>query len=213
MKINATKRTKTGTSASKKLRREGLVPAVIYGKDQDSVEITLNRRDFDQIIREVGMNGVFEVAIEDGESFNVFVKDQDKAALKDIIYHVDLLSFKAGEKVTMTIPISITGQENLAEQTVANISLNEIDIEVDPTKAPEEFTLDISELEVGDSLSVADLTVEDDIDVLAEADQTIVSISVVEEEPEEDLDAAAEEMPEPEVITERGDDEEEEEEE
>lgn len=206
MKLNAQLRTETGTRASKKVRREGSIPAAIYGSSVDTVSVVFNRREFETILREVGANGVFTIDVEGGEEYQVFVKDQTNAAIKDEVYHIDLQAFLKGEKVVMDIPVYLEGEAEL-EDAVANQALTEIQIEVAPASAPSEYYVNVADLEIGDSITVADMEFEDDIEVITEADTTVVSISAPEEIIEEEPDADAE-MPEPELI---GADEEEEE--
>lgn len=208
MKLAAEKRTKTGTTASKKARAEGKLPAVVYGSKVDSTPILLNEKELEDTIREIGMNGVFEIDLE-GETYQVFVKEQTSATIKPIMYHVDLLAFTAGEKVLMSIPVHVIGEEELEEGYVSQ-SISELDIEIPPAQAPSEFTLDVSELEIGDSLDVSSIELPEEAELVTEADSTVVSISAPDDI-EEDLEPteAEEEMAEPEVIGEEDDDEEE----
>lgn len=207
MKLNAQLRTETGTRASKKARREGLIPAAIYGSSVDTVSVVFNRREFETILREVGANGVFTIDVEGGEEYQVFVKDQTNAAIKDEVYHIDLQAFLKGEKVVMDIPVYLEGEAEL-EDAVANQALTEIQIEVAPASAPSEYYVNVADLEIGDSITVADMELEGDIEVITEADTTVVSISAPEEIIEEEPDADAE-MPEPELIGADDDEEEE----
>lgn len=207
MKLNAQLRTETGTRASKKVRREGSIPAAIYGSSVDTVSVVFNRREFETILREVGANGVFTIDVEGGEEYQVFVKDQTNAAIKDEVYHIDLQAFLKGEKVVMDIPVYLEGEAEL-EDAVANQALTEIQIEVAPASAPSEYYVNVADLEIGDSITVADMEFEDDIEVITEADTTVVSISAPEEIIEEEPDADAE-MPEPELIGADDDEEEE----
>jgi large subunit ribosomal protein L25 len=198
MKITAEKRTQTGTSASRKARAEGKVPAAIYGKDVDSVSVLINQKELENTLREVGSNGVFDVEV-DGETYHVFVKETFNSALKPITYQVDLLAFTAGQKVQMSIPVYVHGEEEIKEGNI-NQSISEIDLEIAPSKAPSEIIVNVSDLTVGDSLSVADLDLPEDADILTDADSTVVSVSAPDEFVEPETDEAAEEMPEPEVI-------------
>ncbi|MFC6464421.1 50S ribosomal protein L25 [Marinilactibacillus sp. GCM10026970] len=203
MKITATKRTETGTSASKKARSEGKVPAAIYGKDVDTVSVLLNQKELQDTLRQVGSNGVFEVDVE-GETYQVFVKEQKSAAIKPILFHVDLLAFTKGQKVTMSIPVYITGEEEIAEGYVSQ-SISELEVDVAPASAPSEYTVDVSKMTIGDSISAGDIELDAETTLLTDADSTVVSISApdaVEEETTETSD----EMPEPEVIGESKED-------
>lgn len=206
MKLTATKRTETGTSASRRAREEGKIPAAIYGREVDTVSVLLDRKDFEMTLREVGSNGVFDVEV-DGDTYHVFVKEKTNAALKPEIYHVDLLAFTKGQKVNMTIPVYITGEEAISEGIVSQ-SISELDVNVAPAEAPSEFTVDVSEMEIGDTKHVSDIEIDDSIELLSDTDSTVVSVSApqIEEEPEPTAD---DEMPEPEVIGEDEDDSEE----
>lgn len=212
MKLNAQMRTETGTRASKKVRREGSIPAAVYGSSVDTFSVVFNRREFEDVLREVGANGVFTLDVEGDEEYQVFVKEQVNAALKDEIYHADLQAFLKGEKVIMDIPVYLEGDAEL-EEAVANQSLTEIQIEVAPASAPSEYYVDVADLEIGDSLTVADLELEGDIEIITELDTTVVSISAPEEIIEVEPGEEAADMPEPELIGASDDDEEDEEEE
>lgn len=208
MKLNAQLRTETGTRASKKVRREGLIPAAIYGSSVETFPVVFNRREFETILREVGANGVFTIDVEGDEEYQVFVKNQTDAALQDVIYHVDLQAFLKGEKVIMDIPIYLEGDAEL-EDAVANQALTEIQIEVAPASAPSEYYVNVADLEIGDSITVADMEIEGDIEIITESDTTVVSISAPEEIIETEP-GTEEDMPEPELIGASDDDEEEE---
>lgn len=198
MKITAEKRTQTGTSASKKARAEGKVPAAIYGKEVDSVSVLLNQKELEDTLREVGSNGVFDIDVE-GETYHVFVKEKANAAIKPVTYHVDLLAFTAGEKVHMTIPVYVHGEEEIKEGYISQ-SVSELELEIAPSDAPAEFTVDVSNLTIGDSLTVADIELPEGANLLTETESTVVSVSAPDQVEEPEPAEGAEDMPEPEVI-------------
>lgn len=199
MKILAEKRTTTGTSASKKARAAGKLPAVIYGSSVESLPVLVDLKEFEDTIRAVGANGVFSLDI-DGEVYKVFVKDTASYALTPKLYHIDLQAFTAGEKVTMTIPVYVVGEENIQEGNVSQ-SISEIDIEIAPEDAPTSFDIDVSSLEIGDSVVVSDIELPEGAELLSEEDLTVLSV-LAPEDISEDLEPTegAAEMPEPEVI-------------
>ena len=199
MKILAEKRTTTGTSASKKARAAGKLPAVIYGSSVESLPVLVDLKEFEDTIRAVGANGVFSLDI-DGEVYKVFVKDTASYALTPKLYHIDLQAFTAGEKVTMTIPVYVVGEENIKEGNVSQ-SISEIDIEIAPEDAPTSFDIDVSSLEIGDSVVVSDIELPEGAELLSEEDLTVLSV-LAPEDISEDLEPTegAAEMPEPEVI-------------
>lgn len=211
MKITAEKRTQTGTSASKKARAAGKLPAVVYGSKVDSTAILLDLKDVEDTLREVGLNGVFEIDLE-GESLQVFVKEAVYETFRPQLRHIDLLAFTAGEKVTMSIPVYIVGEDAIEVGYVSQ-SISEIEMDIVPADAPTELTVDVTGMEIGDSLTVAEIEVPEDAEVITEADATVLSISAPDDisddlEPVED--GADAEMPEPEVINEKDDEESEE---
>lgn len=209
MKIVAEKRTKTGTSASKQARAAGKLPAVIYGRAVESLPVLVDLKEFEDAVREVGSNGVFSLEV-DGETYQVFVKEYSYFATKPSLYHIDLQAFTAGEKVDMTIPVYVEGEDEILEGILSQ-SISEIDIVIAPEDAPTHFTIDASKLEIGDSLTVADIELPESTELLTEPDETIVSVSAPEDISEdlETEDTATDVMPEPEVI---GEDDEEEDE-
>lgn len=201
MKLNAVKRTETGTAASKRARNAGQIPAVVYGTEVDNVSVLVNDKEFRDTIRAVGANGVFKLVVEDGETYDVFVKERSDAALSQEIYHLDLLAFSAGEKVTMAIPVYIEGEEEIKEGIVSQ-STSEIELEISPLNAPAEFLIDVSGLEIGDTMYVGDIALPEDAELLTDPEDTLVSVNPPEDISDdlEPTTEGAEEMPEPEVI-------------
>ena len=200
MALKAQKREQLGSSASKKARNEGKLPANIYGSAVDSVSVLLDLKEFENKIKEVGSNGVFEVAVEGAETYKVFVKELTGSTLSPTVYHVDLLAFKEGDKVTMTIPITTVGEEAVKEGYVSQ-ELNEIEVEIAPADAPEVIEVDVSKMVIGDTMTVADLEIPEgvDVEILTEGDYTLVTVVPPTDfvEPEVTDDAS---MAEPEVI-------------
>jgi len=207
MKIVAEKRAKTGTSASKQARAAGKLPAVIYGKAVDSLPVLIDLKEFEDAIRQVGSNGVFSLEVDD-ETYQVFVKEYSYYATKPTLYHVDLQAFTAGEKVDMTIPVYVEGEEEILEGILSQ-SISEIDIVIAPEDAPTDFTIDASKLQIGDSLTVADIELPESAELLTEPDEIAVSVSAPEDISDdlETEDTATDVMPEPEVIGEDDEDE------
>lgn len=202
MKYVAQKREAAGTSASKQYRKEGLVPGVVYASDMDPINIVLKRSDVEQIERELGANSVFQLDIEGDKTRRVFLRDLSRASIKPIIYNVALQAIKAGEKLEVTLPISIENEDKLADPDgVAALSMFEITVKMDPAKAPEYVVADVTDLHIGDTITVADITFDgiEDAEVLTDPEDVLVAISVPDEEPEEVSDEEAE----PEVIDEK----------
>ena len=175
MKINATLRTEVGSSAANRDRREKKVTAVINGKGLESTPVLLDGKDLDNVLKNLGKNAIFDVAVPNGESHQVIIKEIQSATLVNQILDVELQVVKKGEKLVVTVPISVVNAENVKRGIVSQ-TLNELEIETLPTNIPTEFTVDAGELEIGDALTVSDIKVDKDITVLSDAEQSVVSV-------------------------------------
>ena len=199
MKLKAQKRERLGTSASKQARNDNKVPATIFGSDMEAQSVLIDRKEFDELLRKLGRNAVFNIDL-DGEETQVLIKNIDLSALKPEIYNVELNALTKGQKVTVPVTIVLEGLEDVKEGVVTQ-TLNEVEVETDPLDIPTEITLNVSDLVIGDTVVVSDLKVPENVTVLAEAEETVVVVAAprVEEEPT-DGDA---EVAEPEVIGEK----------
>lgn len=175
MKINATLRTEVGSSAANRDRKEKKVTAVINGKGLESTPVLLDGKDLDNVLKTLGKNAIFDVAVPNGESHQVIIKEIQSATLVNQILDVELQVVKKGEKLVVTVPISVVNAENVKRGIVSQ-TLNELEIETLPTNIPTEFTVDAGELEIGDALTVSDIKVDKDITVLSDAEQSVVSV-------------------------------------
>lgn len=197
MALKAELRTSTGTGASRKVRNEGLIPVTLYGKKGfETLSLTVNRREFEMLLKKEGSNAVFEIEF-DGKTQQVWIKDFTKAALPDVFYSLDLEAISADQKLQMEIPLHVINIESVKEGVVEQIE-NTILVETTPGNIPSSFEIDMTGSVIGDVKTVADLVVPADVEILDEADRTIITVSAPTEEPEE-TDGETE-VAEPEVI-------------
>lgn len=196
MNLKADLRTTTGSSASRKARNEGKIPVSLYGKTVEATSLLIDRREFEALLKAEGTNAVFDLAF-DGKTQKVWLKDYVRASLKDEVYSVDLEAISANQTLTVEIPLYVVNDETI-EEGIVEVVENNIIIETKPDSIPQSFELDVTGLTIGDTLTVADITVPEGVEIMMEADTTVVSISVPTEEAE-DVDPDAE-AAEPEVI-------------
>lgn len=194
MAIKAELRTKTGTGASRQARQAGLIPVTLYGHGFDTLSLTINRREFEALLKKEGANAVFDLAY-DGNTQKVWIKSFAKASLQDLFYNLDLEAISADQKLTVDVPLHLVNEDTVKEGIVELIA-NTIQVETTPDNIPSSFEIDVEGSVIGDVKTVADLTVPENVTILDEADRTIVSISAPTEEPVE----SDEEVAEPEVI-------------
>lgn len=205
MNLKAELRTQTGSSASRKARNEGKIPTALYGKTVDATSLLINRREFEALLKAEGTNAVFDLEF-DGNTQKVWLKDYVRASLKDEVYSVDLEAISANQTLTVEVPLFVVNEETINEGVVEIIESN-IVVETKPDSIPQSFELDVTGLEIGDTLTVADITVPADVEIMMEDDTTVVSISAPTEEAEV-VDPDAEEV-QPEVIGEEAEESEE----
>lgn len=196
MNLKADLRTTTGSSASRKARNEGKIPVSLYGKTVEATSLLIDRREFEALLKAEGTNAVFDLAF-DGKTQKVWLKDYVRASLKDEVYSVDLEAISANQTLTVEIPLYVVNDETI-EEGIVEVVENNIIVETKPDSIPQSFELDVTGLTIGDTLTVADITVPEGVEIMMEADTTVVSISVPTEEAE-DVDPDAE-AAEPEVI-------------
>ena len=214
--INASKREVIGKKVGA-LRREGKLPAVIYGKGIDPTPITLDLREASKILSTLTSSSILTLNV-DGKEYPALVRDKQRDYLKARYLHIDFLAVSLTEKIRTTITISIEGEAPAVSDYngVVVSGLSEIEVECLPGDLEERITVDISSLkEIGDSILVKDLAVGKKIDVLSDPDDIIVSItsqavSAEATTEEDELFGDESSMDEPEVI-ERGKKEDEEE--
>lgn len=213
--LQAQVREETGKSNAARLRRDGLLPCVLYGSEVDTIPLTVKTAELMQIIREGGHNVLIKVKVDSEEYITLVREVQLHPVAKDYL-HADLQWISMKDKLQTLVPVLIVGVAPGVEHEggVLQQQLREVEVECLPTDIPDHVEVDISELGFGESLSVEDLVVGPGVEFITEPDEVVVSVVAVqvEEEPEEDDDELEEdELMEPERIGEEDDDEGEEE--
>lgn len=197
----ATRRTVSGKQV-KALRRQGLIPAVMYGHNFDPIAISLEAHATTLALN--GLSSSTIVTIElDGQQHAALVREKQPDYLKNILLHIDFQVVSLTEKITANVSITMHGTSPAVRDLNAVLvhNLTSVEVEALPSDLPEHLTVDISNLtSIGDAIYVRDLVVPAGVEVLTDPDEVIIVATgtAVEEEPAE-LDASAE----PEVI-ERG---------
>jgi len=209
--INCHIRTETGTSAVKKLRRQGVIPGIIYGHKTKPMSITVSETEFLKIWRKItGKQVLLDLIVykNDKETkMHGFLKDYQHDLVDRKFLHLDFHKVSASEKIRMAIPIELTGEAPGEKQGgIVDQILREIEVEGLAGKLPEKIIIDVSALEIGDSIFVSALKLTDEIEILKHGAEPIVSILAPKKVEEEvvapiALDEAA--VTEPEIISEK----------
>ncbi len=193
-------RTETGKGVAREIRRNGKIPGVVYGRGNEPKSIKLDPLDIEKLLYS---NAIIDLSFAggDGEESTVIIKDFQRDVIKKDLLHVDFQFISMDEKITVSVPLSLEGTAaGVHEGGVLQQLLRNIEIDALPAEIPSEITLDISELEVGSSLSVADLELPEGIDLVTDSDEVIVTVVTPTELVEEEEEEEEEEFLEPEVI-------------
>ncbi len=195
IKLNAKLRETSGKGAARQLRQNKKIPAIVYGGKNDPVMLSLDANDFDKIIRDNGSTGLFFNLNIDGKAGKdkiVMLKDIQMDTFSMYYLHIDLHEIDMDTKVTITIPIETIGASKGVEAGgVIQIIRRELDIVCKPADTPNTIQVDITDLDIGDSLHVEDIDLGEEIEIPHEVDFTIITVSAPtaeEEEIDEDED-------------------------
>ena len=180
---------KSKQSELKELRQAGKVPAVVYGFETENTSLSVDENEFIKVIREVGRNGVIDLEIADGVT-QVMVNEYQFDALKNQITHIDFIAINMQTEVTVEVQIELTGEApGQKEGGVLEQPLFEVSVTAKPADIPETIEVDISELNVGDSIHVEDIRSKGNFVIENEDADALVIVSAPSEEPEVDEDA------------------------
>ena len=160
--IKAEKRSSTGKGVARKLRAAGRIPAVLYGTSVEPVSITVSARDWEIATRHMKRNVIFDMEIQEGAAIDkrpVMVKEVQRDGLGTNIMHIDFFQVSMEKTVEVEVPIHLKGKaKGEVLGGIIDIHLRSIRVECLPNQIPEEIALDITELEIGDSIHVRDIS-------------------------------------------------------
>jgi len=187
--LSAEERSERGTRATKRLRRAGLVPGVVYGGgDGDTVSFKVDAR----VLRQVLVDGSALIDLEVGGTTRpVIVKDQQLHPVRDEVMHIDLLEVRLDEKIQTQVGVQIEGVEEapgIKEGGVLEHVTHQLNIEALPTAIPDAIVVDVSGMEIAATMHLSELTPPEGVEFLDDPDETIIATVVVPtevEEPEE----------------------------
>lgn len=209
--IQAEERERTGTGGARRLRRQGYVPAVVYGHGQEARNLKVEEGPLRQLLEGISVdNTLVNLKVGDGETSKVLIREVQQHPWKPRLLHVDFFQIREDEEIRVGVPIRFVGTPLGVRESggILQTNLNQIEVECLPTEIPEYFEADVDELEIGDSLHVADLEM-GGVRPLEEMERTICvvvppTVITVEEEEEEAVEL--EEL-EPELIGEEAEEE------
>jgi len=197
--LTASPRTEFGTRTSRRLRRDGKVPGVVYSDGKEAASFQVESRDARVILSEG--HALFDLQIEGSDAVPVVVKEQQHHPVRGDLQHLDLQQVDLNQAIQAEVTVELTGEDvspGLKQGGVLEHVTREVTVEALPTDIPDSITLDVSEMEINDTLTLEQLEAPEGVTLIADdpAEVTLVTLSPprVEAEPEDDLEA------EPEVV-------------
>ncbi len=199
IELNADLRTKTGKGEAHKLRREGKIPAIYYGKSQENLMLAVDPRMLEKVVgTTAGMNAILRLKVQGKGDYNVLLRDYQAHTITRKFTHADFVHVDLTKKIQVAIPVHLTGNPiGVKEGGILQQATREIQILCLPTNIPKEVVADVSGLKIGQNLHLHDLKLPEGAESVGEVDVTIASIIAVKEE--EVLTPGV--MTEPEVLT------------
>ncbi len=204
--LKAEKRDATGKGVARKLRAAGRLPAVVYGQGEDALAITLDAAETEYLFHNISVeNTIVDLTVEgEGDSFQTLVREIQVHPFRPDVLHVDFYRLQKGVKVDVEIPVNLNGVPAGVKSGggVLQQVIHELPVSVIPSKIPESFEIDVSGLEVGDSIHVSELELPDGVEEIAlDPERTICTVLVPRAEPSEDEEETdAEDLLEPEIV-------------
>lgn len=200
--LSASSRSGVGKGVARSLRRDGRVPAVIYGHARAPQSLSVDARELGRLLGHVSADTtVIELDI-DGTMSRTLIRDIQRHPVKRAIIHVDFQELVAGEKVSVNVPIVLTGTSvgvRLNGGILSHI-MQELAVLVDPANIPNKIEVDITNVNIGGSVHVDELPIPEGVEVLADLRDTVLTVSASKASEETAAPAEGATVAEPEVI-------------
>lgn len=193
IKLSANPRPDCGKSPSSRLRRTGHIPAICYGKGLAAFSVAVAPKELLQILKSPhGKNSVIELNVKDAQSYTVMVRDYGYHPISRELLHADFLQVKLDQPVEVEVPVHCIGKpKGLVAGGILQQIFRNLPIRCLPEKIPVHVEIDVSELDLGDSLKAASIKLPEGVKVRLPEDQTVVVIAVPEKGEEAPAAAAA----------------------
>src|SRR5829696_8327072 len=196
-KLTVAQREVFGSRATRRLRREGLVPGVVYGHGGDARPFQVPARDLRALLSEG--HTLFDLELDGSKAVPVVIKEQQHHPVRGDVLHLDCLEVRLDEEIQAEVAIELEGADQapgVREGGVLEHVTREITVEALPTVIPEQITVDVSAMEINDTINLASVAIPSDVKLMADEPEeiTIATLSPprVEEEPEPELEEEAE---------------------
>lgn len=193
--LQAKKREDLSRGVTKQIRREGDIPAVVYGKNKEPVTVSVNHLELVKTIRDEGRNAIITLDIEGNDKIDVLLHGYQTDPVKGDVIHADFFAVDLTEEMDIAVPVRLDGDAiGVRDGGVLQQPVFELQIRVKPQDIPDEIVVNVEELNIGDTISVADLAKSDKYEILDDPETAVATVTAPQEEaePAEDGDVNVE---------------------
>ncbi|MBQ7151381.1 MAG: 50S ribosomal protein L25 [Synergistaceae bacterium] len=191
-------REKTGKGENGRIRRAGYTPCIIYGPEiKENIKGKVNTREIEKILAGHWETTRLNIKLPDGSEELCIIREAQRHPISDLPLHIDFLHLVRGRKITVNIPVEVTGRENsqgIKDGGVLEFT-HELEVETLPMSIPDVITVDVSALNIGDAIHVKDIQLPENVEILSDPEEVVAIVvtsrGVEDAEPEEEATAAA----------------------
>ena len=179
--LNATTGRPTGSSSARRLRSEGHIPAVVYGRGMDPISISVDRRELRAAVSgSSGLNTILDLTI-DGEMYPSIIKDVQRHPVRLNIEHLDFIQVDLNAQIVVRIPIHLTGTAKEVNDNNGLIDqiMTELEISTTPRNIPDEIVYDVSDMDMDSTITVADLAMPEGVRATSDPESAVVTVSIM----------------------------------
>ncbi|HEY6750463.1 MAG TPA: 50S ribosomal protein L25 [Rubrobacteraceae bacterium] len=192
--LEAREREGRGKNDARRLRIQGMVPAVLYGDgDNGSTVLAVPVKVVDYTLQHVGDNALYDLEIGGGDDTTVRVVDVQRNPVSGKLLHVDFAPVNMRERIVITVPLTVAGTDEspgVSEGGVLEQVAYEVEVESLPGDIPQELTIDVSGLQIGDNLTLADVELPEGVELISDPEEVAATVTTPTEITDEEMEAA-----------------------
>lgn len=195
LELNAEKRQSIGKGESRALRRGGRIPAVLYGPDIQPVSLSINEHEFTTLLKNAkSSQQLIKIDTDDGEQRSAMIKELQTKPVTGKFLHVDFYKVDMNRKIRVRVPVIVKGKSIGVEMGgLLQIIRHKLEILCLPLEIPEAIEIDVTDLDVGDSIHVEDILSQDGIEIPADVNFTVITVLAPKKEAVEEEEEGIEE--------------------
>ena len=178
--LNAEKRAGIRKGANRKLRATGHVPAILYGKGQEPLPLSVSAREAAHLFQQISVeNTIIELTVEGEDKIQVLVREVQVASVRPDLLHIDFYKIQKGVKLEVEVPVNLEGVPAGVRNEGGTLEqiIHEVPVRCLPDQIPEEISVDVTGLQIHDSLHISDLRAPEGVEILADPEQTLCIVS------------------------------------